>query len=552
MEQIDIDDGLRRMISAMSPEQVADLVDSLPPEHAAMLLHELGDPAATLPASPLAMAQHVMPDFADLPHLRYISDRIKQAVEDVENGEDRRLIIEMPPRSGKSLLATQIAALWMLATHPSWPILLTSYSGKLATIWGRQIRRWIDAGLAGSHLQIAADAGAAADWETTDGGSLRSRSIREALTGLGAKVLVIDDPLKDHAEAHSKNARNAVWDWWQSVAQTRLHPPSLVIVIMTRWHEDDLVGRLLNPAIDGGDPEAWEVIRLPALAESDDVLGRAVGDPIFSPMVKGETQEAALKRWEKVKRSVGGYTWSALYQQRPAPAEGAIFTTDWWRYWTTDPAHLDPDDPDRVRLVKPEDLEPGNWLDSWDLTFDKSETSDFVVGQRWAKVGANRFLVAQQRARMNFTEMLAAMTVWAGRDPVQSPHGRFVHKRLVEKKASGAAAITTLRDKIAGLKPVIPTASKEVRARAITPEIESGNVYLPHPGMPGYKWVLDLVNEARDFPHGEHDDQVDALTQALFELRDGGGATVTVPGRTRRAESIPKSRVAAAATLRRT
>lgn len=507
-------------------QQLAAGIGELGDTDADLLLRELDAATGVEPEpSPLALAHHIMADFADRPHLAYLSERITRAVADVEAGIERRIIVEMPPRTGKSLLATQVTPAWLLSKHPDWPILVTSYSGQLATSWGRQVRRWItDGRLEG--ITIAPDAGAASDWETVQGGALRSRSIREPLTGYGARVLIVDDPHKDHADAHSKHARDEVWNWWQSVAQTRLQPPSLVIVIMTRWHEDDLVGRLLSTEHDG-DPDDWEVIRLPAIAEEGDVLGRELGEPLLSPLV-AETIEEANRRWELVKRAVGSYTWSALYQQRPAPAEGAIFSMDSWRYWTTDPALVDGD---RV-LPLPDErlLAQGQWVDSWDLAFKGVATSDWVVGQRWVRVDADRYLIAQSRDRSSFTETQERMLVWARtNDPAASPYGRHVHKRLVEDAANGPAILDSLRRKIAGLKAIKADKSKEARARAVTPEIESGNVIIPYPAQPGHEWVNDYLSEFRNFPNDAHDDQVDATTQALAELRDDDVGVVHAP-----------------------
>lgn len=546
----DIDLELREMARRLHPDQLYELVDDLPQDIAQALLDEFGARGAALdlPLSPLVQAQRLMDRFAARPHLAYLSERIAQAVKDVENGQERRLIVEMPPRSGKSLLATQVTPGWILAAHPTWDIMLTSYSRNLATSWGRQIRRWVTEGGLGDHLQIAPDAGAVENWETSDGGKIAARSVGSDLTGFGAKVLVIDDPHKNFAEAHSEESRKRIWNWWLSDVQTRLQPPSLVIVIMTRWHEDDLVGRLLSAEFEG-DPADWEVIRLPAIAEKADVLGREEGDPLYSPLIE-ETRAEALLRWEQVKRGVGTYSWSALYQQRPAPVEGAIFSTEWWRYWTRDPALASylpdgtPDPNGKVVLFNPETEAGGQWLDSWDATFKGTASSDYVVGQRWVKLGANRYLIAQQRERWTFTETLAAMEAW-GKAESERGTGRLVHKRVVEDKANGPAILDTLKSKIAGLKAINPTTSKEARARAVTPEIESGNVLLPNPAEPGNEWVADFISEVRNFPNDAHDDQVDALSQALRELRDEGVAGVAVPGTqepTPRGLSIPGGR----------
>lgn len=183
-----------------------------------------------------------------------------------------------------------------------------------------------------------------------------------------------------------------------------------------------------------------------------------------------------------------------------------------------------------MALVDWERLQKGQWLDSWDAAFKGEESSDFVVGQRWVREGGDRFLIAQQRGRWSFTQTLDRMTVWAGSDPITSPYGHLVHTRLIEDAANGPAIIDSLRSKISGLTPVRPDGSKEARARSVSPEIESGNVYLPHPAMSGYEWVTDLVSEFREFPSGAHDDQVDALSQALRRLRGSLGGGVTVPG----------------------
>lgn len=532
---------LAALARGLSDDELSMLVEGLPEQVVEVLLAGLVG-GSSLPGSPIVQAGAVVSGFVTRPHLEFLSGRVMQALRDVEAGRERRLIVEMPPRSGKSLLATQVSPAWVLSQHPDWDIMLASYSRNLATSWGRQIRRWLTRGELGAHVGIAPDAGAVENWETDKGGRMAVRSIGADLTGFGAKVLVIDDPHKNFAEAHSLEARDRVWSWWRSDVQTRLQPPSLVIVIMTRWHEDDLVGRLLS-AEHEGDPDEWEVIRFPAIAEAGDVLGRNLGDPLFSPLVE-ETREEALRRWGRVESQVGRYTWAALYQQRPAPARGAIFNIDDWRFWTTNP---DRADGVKTILIDPVSFHGGKWLDSWDMAFKGTGTSDFVVGQRWVKVGANRYLVGQQRARMTFTETLAAMTRWAGHDDDTSPFGQFVHQRLVEDKANGAAVIDSMRDKIAGIKPVSPRDSKESRARAVTPEIESGNVLLPDPLMPGFEWVQDLLDEFRQFPSGAHDDQVDAATQALRAFREVQAGGVSRPGGAARIGS----RTGAAATLGR-
>lgn len=482
----------------------------------------------SLPDSPVAQAVELDPGYRLRPHVQYVSDRIRDAVAKVEAGESQFLIIEQPPRTGKTTLTTLVSPTWILRKHPDWPVGLVSHDPGLATSWGRQIRRWVEQKPLG--LTIAPDAGAVSAWETTEGGSVLSVSIRQSFTGRGVKVLVIDDPHKDFADAHSETSRQAVWDWWLAVAQLRLEPPVLVMIVMARWHEDDLVARLLSDEYEG-DPTQWQVISLPGLADrEDDPLGRAEGEPLLTPLLD-ETVEEATSRWKALARSVGSYVFGAMVQQRPAPSKGAIFDMDKVRYWSANPNRATEDG--SVIHWDPRDAKGGRWLDSWDCAFKATDGSDYVVGSRWHRVGVKRLLVDQRRARLTFSQTVAAMEDWI----TGGVRPELVHQRLVEDKANGTAVIDVLKEKISGLLAVNPTQSKEARARAVTPEWEAGNVYLPHPSDPGHEWVTDLLSELRGFPHGAHDDQVDALTQALMKLRDPGTGSLTVPGRLR--PSVP-------------
>ena len=448
-----------------------------------------------LPKNPVEQAKQLDAGYVSRPHIDYLSGRIANAVKDVENGQNRQVVISMPPRAGKSTLTSLYSPLWMLRMHPEWDIVMTSFDGGLSKGWARQIRHYIedrpDMGIA-----LQRDGGAGGRWTTQEGGGMYTVGIGGALTGRGAKVMIIDDPVSDFAAAHSPRIRENLWNWWLSVAQTRLEEPYLVIVVMTRWHEDDFIGRLLSREHEGN-PDEWERIVLPAIADQDDdPLGREKGEPLMSPLLV-ETPEAAVARWDIRRQQVGSYTFEAMYQQHPSPAKGAIFDVGWWRYWTTDPNKVTEDG--RVRFLDPSELTQGNWLDSWDMSFKGGAGNDYVVGQRWVRHEANRFLIAQQRGRWSFTQTIDKMLRWAGTgDHALSPFGHLVHQRLVEAAANGHAVIDTLKEKIAGIKPITARTSKESRARAITPEIESGNVYLPHPSDPGNEWVSDLLERTAE------------------------------------------------------
>lgn len=293
--------------------------------------------------------------------------------------------------------------------------------------------------------------------------------------------ILIDDPIKDRAEADSATIRNKVWDWYTSTLYTRLAPGGGLIVIQTRWHMDDLTGRLLNP-----NSENWRVVNFPAIAEHDEKY-RKVGEALHPERY----DLAALNR---IKKAVGSRDWAALYQQRPVPAEGAVFKQEWIKYYTQ--ASLPP----VFNTV----------LISWDMTFKDSAASDFVVGQVWGKNGANFYLLDSVRGRWDFVKTLEMFQVLANKWPKAL-------KKLVEDKANGTAIIQTLKKSISGIKAITPKDSKEARAYSITPLWEAGNVFIPDPKTAA--WVKDFEAEILSFPSAAHDDQVDAMTQALAELK---------------------------------
>lgn len=513
------------------PDILADVISSLP-EPVVEALHrqldaDAGTRSITVPDTPLDQALQRDPTYRPRPHLRYLSDRLAQAVADVEAGHNRYMTISMPPRTGKSRLTSIDFPTWVLRKHPDWKLGAISHSDTLSISWTRDVRRTFEENPE-MGVTLARDAGAAGLWQTTKRGGMTARSAPgQSIIGLGFKVLILDDVVRDFASAHNSKARQRLWDWWRLDALSRLEPPYLVIAIGTRWHEDDLIGRLLSPDYEGN-PEEWEQITFPAIATTSDVLGRAPGEPLLSPLID-ETAEEALARWATTEASVGSYAWASMYQQRPAPAQGAIFNVDDWRYWTTDP-DLVTDDGTTV-LLPPDVMNVARITDSWDATFGGGDNADWVVGQRWASLGTRRFLLDQQRGRWTFTQTLARMKAQDWLDP-------RVATILVEKAANGAAILDTLKDQISGLRPVIPKGSKELRARAITAEVESHEVYLPHPTQ--FTWVADLLAELRDFPHAAHDDQVDSLTQYLLHARTATGGSVQTP--TGRAPVVARTR----------
>lgn len=288
--------------------------------------------------------------------------------------------------------------------------------------------------------------------------------------------MIIDDPIKNAKEALSKTIRDNIWNEWESTLSTRLHDGASVIVIMTRWHEDDLIGRLLEKS-----PYNWIRLRLPAIAEDDDdLLNRNIGEALC-PELGYDEEWAALKKVE-----VGSRTWASLYQQRPAPEQGSIIKREWLKYIGAVPARAD------------------NLIMSWDFTFKDSQASDYVVGQVWQKTGANYYMIDQVRGQMDFTSSKRALINLKKK----YPRCRTI---LVEDKANGTAIINALQKDISGIIPITPKESKEARAYAVTPYFEAGNVYI----LENIQDLNDTVEEFVAFPNGKFDDRVDCATQAL-------------------------------------
>lgn len=261
-------------------------------------------------------------------HLILINDHLLRcAARDI-----KRLIITTPPRHGKSELVSRYTPAWWLGTYPDDQVILTSYGARLAAKWGREARNELtEYGPAVFGVQVAENPAASDEWEVADHeGIMVTDGIKGGVTGRGANLLVIDDPIKDAQTAQSAVERNKVWDWWLSTASTRLMPNGVVIVVQTRWHEDDFAGRLLAES-----GERWTLLELPALAEENDVLGRPVGEALAPEMF---TREMLLAK----KDESGPYYFAAMYQQKPAPPEGIMYKKSNFRYYVEHEPELIP------------------------------------------------------------------------------------------------------------------------------------------------------------------------------------------------------------------
>lgn len=436
-----------------------------------------------------------------------ICDKLDQFLEDVKAKKSPRLIVCVPPRHGKSQIVSRYFPAYVFGRYPDMQIIATSYSADLAQRFNRDVQRIIDSQpyqeifpkttLNSTNVRTKASESyiRTSDLFEIVGykGAYRSCGVGGGITGVGADILICDDLIKDRAEASSATIRKNIWEWYTSTAYTRLSPGGGVVIILTRWHQDDLVGRLINNMIEGTGDE-FTVINYPAIAEKDEPH-RKIGEALHP-------ERYPLEQLEAIKKTIGIRDWESLYQQHPTPDGGAIFKSEWIRHW--DPATLPTTFNKKVI--------------SWDMTFKDSKNSDFVVGQVWGKKDANFYLLDQVRGRWDYVktrEMFKSLSAkWQG-----------FNRKLVEDKANGSAIIADLKRFIPGIIPITPKESKESRANAVTPFFEAGNVYLPPPAQ--FNWVNDFEAELLSFPSGTHDDMVDSCTMALGDLAKSKGFIIT-------------------------
>lgn len=443
--------------------------------------------------TPGDLAAALDPTTVNTPALRLIDDAL--VAFEAEEGPRRR-IVTMAPQEGKSERCSKWFVLWWLIRHPDARIVIASYAHSLARRWGKAVRDLID-----EHpelgLRVRADASAAHEWQLEGHtGGVVTVGVGSGLTGRPGDVVVIDDPMSGEKEAMSEVYRENAKVWYRTTVSTRLAPRAPVLVVQTRWNEDDLAGWLMTEF-----PGMWTLLNIPALADHNpdegqtDILGREPGEYMLSSRGRDHAN------WEERRIEAGSRGFNALFQGRPSAPEGNVFKREWW-----------------VRTpVRPVQLSDGTWsglcdveIISVDCAFKDTDGSDYVCIQVWGKRGATARLLDRFSARLDFVGTVDALR----RMCLKWPNARL---KLVEAKANGDAVISFLRKEIPGLVGITPTDSKLSRAYGVTPFCEAGNVQVWDA-----PWLHEWVEQMAAFPTGAHDDDVDCTTQALDRLLGSG------------------------------
>lgn len=438
---------------------------------------------ALLRGSLLAWAEEALKEvhYSPARHHRLLIEELEK----LSCGQFDRLMVLMPPGSAKSTYASILFPAWWFTQHPRTSVLAASHSASLAQHFSRRVRTLIDTkqGYLGFGLKSGqASVGA---WTTTTGGEYAALGVRGAIAGRRADLVIIDDPIKSQADADSIRQREHLWEWYKADVSPRMKPGGKIVLIMTRWHPEDLGGQLLGQTEDN-----WRVLRLPAFAEENDQLGREIGDPLWPDW---ESQSALARK----RALVGERIWSALYQQRPVASQMRLFNVD------------------RITMVEEMPVAATNAVvRAWDLAATIAtgpNDPDWTVGLKLQRDRAGRFIVidiVRMRGTPNQVEEAIVQTA-------HSDGSQVVISIPEDPGQAGKSQIAYLARQLAGFHVIATreTGSKLARATPLASQIETGNL-----GIVRAFWNDAFIEELRNFPYGRKDDQVDALARAFTAL----------------------------------
>lgn len=394
-------------------------------------------------------------------------------------GDTRRLMLLLPPGSAKSTYASLLFPAWWMANNPAGAVIAASHTASLAEHFGRGVRLLLAEHSPRLRVLMRRDARAAARFTTDLGGEYFAVGVHGAVTGRRADLAVIDDPVSSYADAFNPRAREQLWNWFRSELVTRLKPKGRIVVIMTRWHPDDIAGRLID---QGG----WSVLQLPAFAEANDQLGREPGEVLWP---EWENRAELLAK----QATLGERTFAALFQQAPVLGTGTLFDTA------------------RIHLIDHAPI--GTAVRAWDLagTSDISRNPDWTVGLRLVRDAMKRFIVEDiRRVRADPAEVATLIRQTAESD------GQAVTVGLAQDPGqAGLFQLAALTSLLAGFRVTssVELGSKVERAQRVASQLPVGNVSVVRA-----PWTRAFLDELDLFPSGEKDDQVDAFSRAFTML----------------------------------
>lgn len=454
--------------------------------------------AMLLGAGPAYFARYLDPKFEIPRHIDLLNDKLIQCA----TKPNKRVMVSVPPRHGKSFLISERNPVHFLELYHHRRIALVSNTDTLAENWGRNIRNIIASNKDKLSVRLSQDSQAANQWNTTQGGGLKSVGVGSNIIGFGFHMAVIDDPFGSQEDADSQTIRDKVWNWFTGTLYSRIEPGGSIIIVMARWNDDDLIGRILSRMKEGG--EQWEYIEIPAIAKENDALNRKPGEPLWP-------ERYSIDDLERIRLGVGHRIFDAQYQQEPTSATGPIFKRDWFRYYRDGGDHYVLTNPatNRTRRV----LKSNCWrFISADTATTEKTTADYTVIQVWdverTDEGGQQcmFLVEQWRAQ--------------ARTPDVKRQLRQMHQRYkplfigIEDKITGTAIIQDFSNE--GLPIRAFKAKEDKRSRAATLEVwmENSKVWFPESAP----WLDDLEKELLVFTghKDKHDDQVDVAAHAAI------------------------------------
>lgn len=426
----------------------------------------------------------MFPGYETAPHILTLIDALEWAV----STPNARLIVTMPPRHSKSLHVSENLPAWYLGTHPDERVIAASHTAQLAYTFSRRVRNKIaNDRYPFPGVKIAGDKGAVQAWDIEGHlGGYYAVGVGGSPTGSGGNLIIIDDPIRSQADADSETVREALWEWYTGTLRTRLEPGGSIILTATRWHDDDLTGRLLAAQATGG--EHWRHVHMPAINDAGDALW---------------PQRWSLETLAATRTAVGSRVWGSQYQGDPIPSEGGMFKRQWWQRYTELP------ELHKIELTM-------------DSAFKEGVENDYSVIACWGDDGnGGHYLVNVWRERVGFPDLLKM--AHTAHEWTRDTFDTFRVPLVIEDKASGQSAIQMLKKPLPQMDgtilpalpvvafPVKSTENKIARAEGVTPLVEGGRVFLPERAP----WLDEWLKEHERFPLGAHDDQVDTTSMAL-------------------------------------